>query len=42
MRLQTWSHQYTTSLTTNQVFAELYYTIKAIKEVLGVTVTCCE
>jgi hypothetical protein len=40
--VHTWSHQYTTSLTTNQVFAELYYTIKAIKDIMGVTVTCCE
>lgn len=37
---QTWSHQYTTTLTTNQVFAELYYTIKAMKEVMGITPTC--
>lgn len=35
----TWSHRYTTALSDEQVFAELYYTIKAIKWVTGVTVT---
>lgn len=35
----TWSHRYTTALTDEQVFAELYYTVKAIKWVTGVTVT---
>ncbi|BGO93650.1 hypothetical protein NBRC10512_002914 [Rhodotorula toruloides] len=36
----TWSHRYMTSLTNEQVFAELYYSKKAIKDVLGVTVQC--
>ena len=36
----TWSHRYMTSLTTDQAFAELWYTIKAIKYVMGITVTC--
>lgn len=30
-----------TSLTTDQAFAELWYTIKAIKYVMGITPTCC-
>lgn len=29
-----------TSLTTDQAFAELYYTIKIIKDIMGVTPTC--
>lgn len=29
-----------TSLTTRQAFAELYYTMKAIKDIMGVTPTC--
>ncbi|KAK4698819.1 hypothetical protein P7C70_g7449, partial [Phenoliferia sp. Uapishka_3] len=36
----TWSHRYMTSLTNEQVFAELYYSKKAIKDVLGITVAC--
>ncbi|KAH8917593.1 carbohydrate esterase family 4 protein [Atractiella rhizophila] len=36
----TWSHNYMTSLSNDQLFAELYYPIKAIKQVVGVTVTC--
>ncbi|GAA5891304.1 hypothetical protein JCM8208_002579 [Rhodotorula glutinis] len=36
----TWSHRYMTSLTNEQAFAELYYSKKAIKEVLGITVQC--
>lgn len=36
----TWSHHYMTALTTDQAFAELWYTIKAIKYVMGITVTC--
>uniref|UniRef100_A0A0K3CAD2 chitin deacetylase n=1 Tax=Rhodotorula toruloides TaxID=5286 RepID=A0A0K3CAD2_RHOTO len=36
----TWSHRYMTSLTNEQVFAEFYYSKKAIKDVLGVTVQC--
>ncbi|PWN32664.1 glycoside hydrolase/deacetylase [Meira miltonrushii] len=36
----TWSHKYMTALTTDQAFAELWYTIKAIKYVMGITVTC--
>ncbi|GAA5880116.1 hypothetical protein JCM3774_004153 [Rhodotorula dairenensis] len=36
----TWSHPYMTGLTDEQVFAELYFSKKAIKEVLGVTVRC--
>ncbi|KAI3614767.1 hypothetical protein CBS9595_004038 [Malassezia furfur] len=38
--VHTWSHHYTTTLTNEQVFAELYYTAKAIKQVVGVTPTC--
>lgn len=36
----TWSHRYMTGLTNEQAFAELYYSKKAIKDVLGVTVQC--
>ncbi|UZJ55531.1 hypothetical protein CBS101457_004851 [Exobasidium rhododendri] len=36
----TWSHRYMTALTTDEAFAELYYTVKAIKYVMGITVTC--
>ncbi|CAO1637569.1 unnamed protein product [Sympodiomycopsis kandeliae] len=35
----TWSHPYMTALTNTQVFAELYYASKAIRDVTGVTVT---
>ncbi|CDU23466.1 related to Chitin deacetylase precursor [Sporisorium scitamineum] len=38
--VHTWSHRYMTALTTNQAFAELWYTIKVIKYVMGVTPTC--
>jgi len=38
--VHTWSHRYMTSLTNEQAFAELYYTMKAIKLVVGVTPTC--
>jgi hypothetical protein len=40
--VHTWSHQYMTQLTNEEVFAELYYTAKAIKDVTGVTPRCCE
>ncbi|BGP26463.1 chitin deacetylase, carbohydrate esterase family 4 protein [Rhodotorula toruloides] len=36
----TWSHRYMTSLSNEEVFAEFYYSKKAIKDVLGVTVQC--
>ncbi|KAG0661302.1 hypothetical protein C6P46_004073 [Rhodotorula mucilaginosa] len=36
----TFSHPYMTGLTNEQVFAELYFSKKAIKEVTGVTVRC--
>ncbi|KAI9278741.1 hypothetical protein BDA99DRAFT_422724, partial [Phascolomyces articulosus] len=36
----TWSHQQMTSLTNEQIVAELYWTSRAIKEVLGVTPKC--
>lgn len=29
-----------TALTDDQAFAELYYTIRIIKDVMGITVTC--
>ncbi|OCF57823.1 hypothetical protein L486_05288 [Kwoniella mangroviensis CBS 10435] len=38
--VHTWSHQYMTSFSNEEAFAELYYTRKAIKAVLGVTPTC--
>ncbi|EPQ28508.1 uncharacterized protein PFL1_03811 [Pseudozyma flocculosa PF-1] len=38
--VHTWSHQYMTALPDEQVFAELYYTAKVIKDVVGVTPTC--
>ena len=38
--VHTWSHQYMTSFPDEQVFAELYYTAKAIKDVIGITPTC--
>lgn len=34
----TWSHNYMTSLTNEQVFAELYYSSKAIKDIMGISV----
>ncbi|CEQ41996.1 SPOSA6832_03749, partial [Sporobolomyces salmonicolor] len=33
----TWSHPYMTALTNEQAFAELYFSKKAIKEILGIT-----
>ncbi|CAG8829010.1 38400_t:CDS:2, partial [Gigaspora margarita] len=38
--VHTWSHQYMTSLTNEEVVGELYYTLKAIKYVCGVTPLC--
>ncbi|WFD35854.1 hypothetical protein MCUN1_002722, partial [Malassezia cuniculi] len=38
--LHTWSHHYMTTLTDEQVFAELYYSIRIIKDVVGVTTRC--
>ena len=38
--VHTWSHHYMTTLSNEQVFAELYYTGKIIKTVLGVTPRC--
>ena len=38
--VHTWSHHYTTTLSDEQVFAELYYTMKIIKATMGVTPTC--
>lgn len=38
--VHTWSHQYMTQLTNEEVFAELYYTGKAIKDITGVTPRC--
>lgn len=38
--VHTWSHQYMTAFPDEQVFAELYYTAKVIKDVVGVTPTC--
>lgn len=38
--VHTWSHQYMTAFPDEQVFAELYYTAKAIKDVVGVTPRC--
>ncbi|KAJ9113621.1 hypothetical protein QFC22_005929 [Naganishia vaughanmartiniae] len=38
--LHTWSHNYMTALTTEQAFAELWYTRKAITLVTGVTPLC--
>lgn len=38
--VHTWSHQYMTALTNEQVFAELYYTRQMIKDILNVTATC--
>ncbi|KAL0088200.1 carbohydrate esterase family 4 protein [Phycomyces blakesleeanus] len=36
----TWSHKQMTSLTNEEVVAELYWTMKAIKETTGVTTRC--
>lgn len=38
--VHTWSHRYMTSFESEQAFAELYYTMKAIKIVMGVTPRC--
>ncbi|ORY06987.1 glycoside hydrolase/deacetylase [Basidiobolus meristosporus CBS 931.73] len=38
--VHTWSHPYMTTLTNQEVVAELYYTTKAIKTVVGITPTC--
>ncbi|KAF7317511.1 Carbohydrate esterase family 4 protein [Mycena kentingensis (nom. inval.)] len=38
--VHTWSHGYMTQMTNEQAFAELWYTIKAIKLVTGLTPTC--
>ncbi|KAF7301227.1 NodB-like proteiny domain-containing protein [Mycena indigotica] len=38
--VHTWAHPSMTALTNEQVFGELWYTIKAIKLVTGVTPTC--
>ena len=38
--VHTWSHRYMKALTNSQAFAELWYTIKTIKYVMGVTPTC--
>ena len=38
--VHTWSHHYMTTLSDELVFAELYYTAKAIKAVVGVTPRC--
>ncbi|KAI6014584.1 carbohydrate esterase family 4 protein [Pisolithus microcarpus 441] len=38
--VHTWSHRYMTSLTNDEAFAELWYTMQMIKLVVGVTPTC--
>lgn len=38
--VHTWSHPYMTGMTNEGVFAELWYTKKLIKEIVGVTVQC--
>lgn len=38
--VHTWSHHYMTTLTDEQVFAELFYTMRIIKDVVGVTPRC--
>ncbi|WFD24229.1 hypothetical protein MEQU1_002926 [Malassezia equina] len=38
--VHTWSHHYMTTLSDEQVFAELYYTMRIIKDVIGVTTQC--
>lgn len=38
--VHTWSHPAMTTLTNQQVVAEFYWTLKAIKEVLGITPKC--
>ncbi|KAH8918825.1 carbohydrate esterase family 4 protein [Atractiella rhizophila] len=36
----TWSHQMTTTLSNEEVFAEMYYTTKAIKAITGIQTKC--
>lgn len=38
--VHTWAHRYTTTLSDEQVFAELYYTARVIKYATGVTPSC--
>ncbi|WFD36387.1 hypothetical protein MCUN1_003266 [Malassezia cuniculi] len=38
--VHTWSHHYMTTLSNEQVFAELFYTMRIIKDVIGVTPRC--
>lgn len=38
--VHTWSHRYMTAFSSQSAFAELYYTIKAIELVIGITPTC--
>ena len=38
--LHTWSHRYMTTLSNEQVFSELYYTMRIIKDIVGVTPRC--
>lgn len=38
--VHTWSHHYMTTLRDSQVFAELYYTMRIIKDVIGITPQC--
>ena len=38
--VHTWSHHYMTTLSNEQVFAELYYTLRIIKDVTGITTRC--
>jgi len=38
--LAAWSHPYMTAMTNEEAFAELYYSKKAIHDVLGITVQC--
>lgn len=36
----TWSHRYMTALTNEQAFAELYFSKRILKDVMGITVQC--
>ncbi|GFZ51698.1 Chitin deacetylase [Saitozyma sp. JCM 24511] len=38
--VHTWSHKYMTALSNEEAFAELWYSRKAIKDLLGVTTQC--
>lgn len=38
--VHTWSHHYMSTLSNEQVFAELFYTMRIIKDVIGVTPRC--